>query len=222
MCCWLVGDVREIGAGQARGLARDRDEVDVRGERLPARVHLENRFAPREIGRRDENLAVEASGTKKSRVEILEPVRSGHHDHLVAVREAVELDKQLVQRLVLLAVEAVPAAGGADRVELVDEHDRGRILPRLLEELADASRAEPGEHLDEGRRALRVEARARLAGDRPGEERLPGARRAVEQNPLRHARTELREALRILEEVDDLLHLVSRLLEPGDLVPGDR
>ena len=172
-------------------------EVDVRVERLPARVHLEDRLTTCEIGRRDEDLPVETPGTEKSRVEILEPVRSGHHDHLVAVVEAVELDEQLVQCLILLAVEAVIAAGGADRVELVDEHDRGRILARLLEELADAGRAEPGEHLDEGRGALRVEARAGLAGDRLGEERLPGPRRPVEQNSFRHARAELREALRV-------------------------
>ena len=198
-------------------------EVDVRVERLPARVHLEDRLTTCEVGRRDEDLPVETPGTEKSRVEILEPVRSGHHDHLVAVVEAVELDEQLVQRLILLAVEAVIAAGGADRVELVDEHDRGRILARLLEELADAGRAEPGEHLDEGRGALRVEARARLAGDRLGEERLPGARRPVEQNSLSaRARRASRSASSRLQEVDDLLHLVARLLEPGDLVPRDR
>ena len=40
------------------------------------------------------------------------------------VVEAVELDEELVQRLVLLAVEAVAGPRGADRVELVDEDDR--------------------------------------------------------------------------------------------------
>ena len=49
---------------------------------------------------------------------------------------------------------------------------------------------------------------------------MPG--RPVEQDPLRHARAELREALRVAQKVDDLLHLVARLLEPGDLVPRDR
>ena len=44
-------------------------------------------------------------GPQQRRVEVLQPVRRGHHDHLVARAEAVELDQQLVQRLILLAVE---------------------------------------------------------------------------------------------------------------------
>ena len=169
-----------------------------------------------------EDLAVEAAGAEQRRVEVLEPVRRAHHDDLVARAEAVELDEQLVQRLVLLAVERVAAARAADRVELVDEDDRRRVLARLLEELADAGGAEAGEHLDERRGALRVEARARLARDRLRGERLAGAGRAVEEDPLRHARAEALEALRVAQEVDDLLQLLLRLVEAGDLVPGDR
>ena len=67
------------------------------------------------------------------------------------VLEAVELDEQLVERLILLAVEAVAGALRADGVELVDEDDRRRVLARLGEELADARGAEAGEHLDERR-----------------------------------------------------------------------
>ena len=121
--------------------------------------------------------------------------------------EAVELDEQLVERLILLAVEAVAAARRADRVELVDEDDRGRVLARLGEQLADARRAEAGEHLDERRGARRVEVRARLVGDRLREQRLAGPGRAVEQDALRHAGAEPLEALRVAQEVDDLLQL---------------
>ena len=101
-------------------------------ERLAARVDLEDLLAPGEVGRGDEQLAVEAAGAKQRRVEVLDAVRGGHDDDLVGGREAVELDEQLVQRLVLLAVEAVAAARGADGVELVDEDDRGRVLARGL------------------------------------------------------------------------------------------
>ena len=48
----LVGDVGEVGAGEAGGLAGDRGEVDVGGERLAARVHLQDRLAAGEVGRR--------------------------------------------------------------------------------------------------------------------------------------------------------------------------
>src|SRR5207249_9873294 len=109
------------------------------------------------IRRRDEHLPVEAAGTKQSRIEILEAVRRTHHDDLRSRVESVELDEQLVQRLVLLAVEAVPGARCADCVELVDEDDRRSVLARLVEKLADTRGAETGEHLDERTRALRVE-----------------------------------------------------------------
>ena len=146
------------------------------GERLAARVDPENRLAPGEIGRRDEHLPVEAAGTEQRRIEILNPVRGSHHDDLPGAVEAVELDEELVERLVLLAVEAVAGALRADGVELVDEDDGGRVLPRLLEELADPRRAETREHLDERRRARGVEVRARLVGNRLREQRLAGAR----------------------------------------------
>ena len=43
----LVGDVREIGAGQAGRLARDDLEVDVGVERLPLRMDAEDLVAAR-------------------------------------------------------------------------------------------------------------------------------------------------------------------------------
>src|SRR6185295_1240814 len=111
---------------------------------------------------------------------------------------------------------------GADRVELVDEDDRGRVLACRFEELADAGRTEAGEHLDEGRGALRVERGARLVGDSLGQQRLAGARRAVQEDPLRDTRAELLEALRVAEELDDLLELALGLLEAGDVLPAHR
>jgi hypothetical protein len=186
-----------------------------------ARVHQEDRLAALQVGRLDQDLPVEAARAQQRRVEILEAVGRAHDDDLVARAEPVELDEQLVQRLILLAVERVAAARHADRIELVDEHDRRRILARLFEQLADAGCAEPGEHLDERRGTLRVEARTRCVRDRLRGERLAGAGRTVEEDALRDASAERLEALRIAEEVDDLLQLPLRLVETGDVVPGD-
>src|SRR5439155_17486977 len=101
----------------------------------------------------------------QSRIEVLDAVRGAHDDDLVGGGEPVELDQQLVQGLILLAVETVSGPGGPDRVELVDEDDRGRVLARRREQLANPRRTESREHLDEGGGALRVEARARLLGN---------------------------------------------------------
>ena len=112
-------------------------------------MHAQDLLAPGQVGRRDQHLAVEAAGPQERRVEVLEPVRGAHHDHLRRLVEAVELDEQLVQGLVVLAVEAAALARGADGVELVDEDDRGRVPAGLLEQLPDPGGAEPGEHLHE-------------------------------------------------------------------------
>src|SRR4029450_11456660 len=102
----------------------------------------------------------------------------------------------LVQRLVLLAGEAVAGARRADGVELVDEDDRRGVLARVLEGLPDAPRAGAGDHLDDRRPALREELRARLVRDRLREQRLAGAGRAVEEDALRYAGAETFEAAR--------------------------
>ncbi len=141
-------------------------EVDARPERLRARVDGQDLLAPAAVRRCDEDLAVEAARAQQRRVELLQQVRGGDHDDVAARVEAVELDEQLVERLVLLARD-VGAAAAADRVELVDEDDRRRLLARDLEEAPDPRGAEPGEHLDERGGRLREEVRARLVRRRP-------------------------------------------------------
>ena len=134
--------------------------------------------------------------------------------------EAVHLDEQLVERLLALVVTAAEAgaAMAADRVDLVDEDDAGRVLLALLEQVADAARADADEHLDEVRAADREERHAGLAGDRAREQRLAGARRAHHQDALRDPAAEARELLRVLEERDDLLDLVLGFLDAGDVL----
>ena len=58
----LVGDVREVGAGEPCRLAGDRLQVDARRERLPGGVHAEDLLPADEVGRRHEHLPVEAAG----------------------------------------------------------------------------------------------------------------------------------------------------------------
>ena len=69
-------------------------------------MHTEDRLAPCDVGGRHEDLAIEPAGTEKRRIEILKAVRRSHDDDLVAVVESVELDEELVQGLIVLAMEA--------------------------------------------------------------------------------------------------------------------
>ena len=217
----LVAEVREIGAGQPARARGDGGKVDVRAERLAARVDAEDPLATLDVGRGDEDLAVEATGPQERRIELLEQVGGRHHDDVAGRVETVHLDEQLVERLLALA-GVVRAAHAADGVELVDEDDRGRMLARLAKQAPDAGRAEAGEHLDERRRRLREELRAGFVRDGLGQQRLARAGRAVQQHAGRDARAEVAEALGVTQEVDDLAQLVLGLVDAGDVVPADR
>ena len=99
----LVREVCEVGAGEARAVAGHPFQVHVLAQRLGGGVHLEDLDASLPVGRRHEDLAVEAAGTKERLVELLQEVRGGHHDDVVLRVEAVHLDQQLIQGLVALA-----------------------------------------------------------------------------------------------------------------------
>ena len=186
-------------------------------------MHLEDLDAALLVGAVDQDLAVEAAGPQQRRVEDLGAVGRGEQDDALARVEAVELDQQLVQGLLLLVVAAghrADAARAAHRVELVDEDDAGRHLARLLEQVAHARGADADEHLDELGARDREEGDARLAGDRARQQRLAGAGRADQQHAARQARAQHAVALGVLQEIDDLLDLGLGLVDAGDV--GER
>ena len=162
----LVADVGQVGARQAGRLAGERGEVHVGAQRLVSRVHLEDRLATGDVGRRDQDLAIEAARPQQRRVQLVQQVRRGDHHEVAGGAEAVHLDEQLVERLLALGV-VVGAAARADGVELVDEDDRRAVLARLGEQPPDAGSAQAGEHLDERRGRLGEELRAGLVARRP-------------------------------------------------------
>ena len=180
----LVDQVLQVGAGEAGRLAGERVEVDRLGERLAARVHLEDLRAALAVGAVDHDLAVEAARAQQRRVEDVRPVGGGDQDDVVLHLEAVHLDEQLVERLLALVVTAAEtgAAVAADGVDLVHEDDAGRVLLGLLEQVAHARGAHADEHLDEvrarrSRRTARRPRRPRRA--RAASCRCPAARTAA-------------------------------------------
>ena len=204
--------------------ARDDLGLDVGGHRHLAHVHEQDLLAAADVGQRHDDLAVEAARAHQRRVEHVGPVGRGDDDDAGVALEAVHLDQQLVQRLLALVVAAAEAraALAADRVDFVDEHDARRVLLRLLEHVAHARRADADEHLDEVGAGDREERHLRLAGDRLGEQRLAGARRADHQHAARDAPAELLELRRIAQELDELADFLLGLVAAGDVGEGDR
>ena len=134
---------------------------------------LQDLLAAAHVGQRHDDLAVEAARAQQRRIEHVRTVGRGDDDDAFVALEAVHLDQQLVQRLLALVVTAAEAgaAMAADRVDLVDEDDAGRVLLGLLEHVAHARGADADEHLDEVGAGDREERHLGLAGD--------GARRAA-------------------------------------------
>jgi hypothetical protein len=214
----LVADVREVGPRQPARLLGHESQVDVL-ERLVAGVHLQDAETSFDIGGHDEHLAIEAARAQQRGVELVEQVGGGDHDDPAAAGEAVHLDEQLVERLVLLARD-VSAAATADGVELVDEDDRRFVFAGDGEQAPDAGGAEAGEHLHEGGGRLGEELGARLVGDGLGEQRLAGSGRTVQEDALGHLRPERVEGLGFAQELDDLLQLRLGLVDARDVVEG--
>src|SRR3954463_3354233 len=150
-------------------------------------------------------------------------VGGGDEVDFVLHLEAVHLDEQLVERLLALVVPAAQAGAAVapDGVDLVHEDDAGRVLLGLLEEVAHTRGADADEHLDEVRAGDREEGHTRLTGDRAGQQRLAGARRAVEQDALGDPRAERLELLGVLQELLDLVELLDRLVDAGHVAERD-
>ena len=126
----FVHEVREVGAAHARRPARQHVEVDVVADLLVAEVHREDVLALVLRRERHEDLAVETTRAQQRGVEDVGPVGRGHHHDALGGLEAVHLGEHLVERLLALVVAAAEAGAAlaADRVDLVDEDDRGRLL----------------------------------------------------------------------------------------------
>ena len=205
----LVEQVFQIRAGKAAGRARDRFQVDVLRKRLISGMDAEDLLTPLDIGQIDKHLTVETTGTQQRRIEDVLAVGRRKDDHAVRALKAVHLDQKLVERLLALVVSAAQTrtAPTTHGVDLVDEDDRGRILFRLIKEVAHAARADADIQLDKIGTGDRQKLHVCLARDGLGNERLAGARRADQQHALGNARAEPAEFVRLPQKVDDLLQL---------------
>ena len=172
----------------------------------------------------DHHLPVEAAGPEERRVQRVGAVRRGDDDDALVGVEAVHLDQHGVQRLLVRVVAADRARAGAllaDGVYLVDEDYARCALFRLAEDVAHAARADADEHLLEVAAAHREEGHPGLAGDGPRQQRLACAGRAYEEYALGDAPAEPLERPRVLQELDYLLYLLSRLVDARDVREGD-
>ena len=103
----------------------------------------------------------------------------------------------------------------ADRVQFIDEHNAGRVLLRLLEQIANPRRAQTDKQLDELGAGNRKEGRVGLAGDGTRQQRLSGTRRAYEEDALGNAPTQPLVLVWMLQEINDFNQLSFGLIHAG-------
>src|SRR5919201_567450 len=138
------------------------------------------------------------------------PVNPGVRD-AITVRST--LGSRATPRACTLRMASHPPL--ADRVQLIEEHQRRGLLLRLVEQLPHPGRPEAHEHLDELRARHEEEGDVGLAGHGPGQQRLAAAGRAQQQDALGDAPSQTLVLLWVLEEVHDLAQLLDGLVEAG-------
>ena len=219
----LVDEVREVGAGEARRLARDAFDIDALVERLALGVDPQDLGPATHVGPVEDDLAVEAARAQERRVEDVRSVGGGDDDHVRVRVEAVHLDEDLVEGLLALVVRAAETGAtlAADRVDLVDEDDARGVALGLVEQVAHAARADADEHLDELGAGDAEERHAGLTRDGASHQGLAGAGRPDEQHAAGDARAERVELLGELQELDDLLELGLGLVDAGHVRERD-
>ena len=151
-------------------------------------MHPENLGPLPPIGLGNGNLAIEPSRAEQGRVEHVRAIGGAHDHHALVGVKPVHLDEQLIQGIVALVGPAphLPASPrAANCVHLVDEDDTGRLLLRLLEEIADPARPNAHEHFHEVRPGNGEKGHSRLAGHGFCHERFARAGRTDQQDSRR-------------------------------------
>ena len=187
-------------------------------------MQAQDALAPLEVGQLDRHAPVKPAGTGQRRVKRLRPVRGGQNDNALGGVKAVHLGQQLVQGLLALivAAEVCPAVTlFADRVDLINKNDAGRFFTRLLKQVAHLACTHADKHLDKLTAGDREERHTGLTGDRAGQQRFAGTRRADKQHALGHLGTDVLVFLGVVQEVYDLLQTLLGLVLTGDIIELD-
>ena len=210
----LIHEIAEIRTRKARRPPCQDIEIRILVHWLALRMHLQDCQAAAHIRLIDHDLTVETAWAQKRRIEYVRTVRRRDDDDALIRRKAIHLNEQLVECLLALIMAAADTGTAlpAHGIDFIDEDDARGIFLRLIEQVTYPGGTDTDEHLDEIRTADREERHTGLTGNCPRQKGLACARRAKEQYALRDARPELIEFLRMLQELDNLLELLLRLI----------
>ncbi len=114
-------------------------------------MYFQNRLAAIKIGCIYDNLTIKAAGAKQGPVENLRTVSSGQDDNANVGLKAIHLHQQSIKGLLTLIVDRtyMDTSLAADSIKFINEYDTGRMLLRLLEQIAHSRRADSHKHFYE-------------------------------------------------------------------------
>ena len=180
---------------------------------------LRIRSRPTDVGRRDEDLAVEAPGAQQRRVELLQQVGRGD------TTTSPVLSKPSISTSSWLSVWSCSLfplpPGAADGVELVDEDDRRGVLARARNRRRIRAAPRPANISTNDDADCEKNVAPDSWATALASSVLPVPGGPWSRIP-RDLGAEAAEAPGVAQVVDDLAQLVLGLVGAGDLVPGDR
>ena len=202
----FIHQVLQIRPGESRCRSCDGLQIHVIRQRFVFRMDLQDLLASLHVRTAHRHLTVKSAGTKDRRIQDVHTVRGSHHDDAFILREAVHLDKQLVQGLFALVVAAAHAGASAapHRIDLIDKDDAGLVLLGFLKQVPDAAGTYTYEHLHKVRSGDREERNSGFACHRAGNQGLTGSGRADQDHALRDPRADAQELARLRQEFHDL------------------
>ena len=209
--CRLVAHVGNLRTAHTWGLASQLCQIHSLIHLHLLQMHLKDSLTVGECRECDMHLAVETTRTQERVVENILAVGGSQHYHAACAINTVHFGEQLVERLVVFAVETLVAALGAHGIDFVDKYHARSLLLRLGKEFAHTRCAHAHKLLHKLRTRAREERHISLASHCLCQHRLTGAWRAHEQRTLRHSAAQTAIFLRILEEIHNLGHFLLSL-----------
>ena len=216
--CGFVHEVRQIRPGETGSTTGNHVRLNVGCHRHLLHVHVQNLFAPADVGQRHHDLTVKAPRTQQGLIQNVRTVRRRNHDDVRTGFKPVHLHEHLVQGLLTFIVAAhCGTALTAHGINFIDEDDAGRVLLRVFKHVAHTGSAHAHEHFHEVGAGNGEKGNACFAGDRLREKRLTGPRRPHEQHAAGNMPAQPRVFRRILQKVHDFLHVLLGFIAPSDV-----
>ena len=220
----FVTYVGNVGTRESRCLTSQEVDIYRIVELQGLQVYHEYLLTLVQVGQIYMYLTVETSSTQQCRVQHIGTVGSSQCDDTTVSAKSVHLGKQCVQRILALIITThgrVLRASTTYGVNLVDKDDTRSLGLSLLEEVANARATHTHEHLYEVRTRHREEGYASLTSHSLSQQRLTRSWRAYQQSALGYLTTQVGIFLRILQEVNNFLHLLLSTSLSGHILKGD-